>query len=402
MPLFTFKRKNPVYVLMHKDKPVLQGSFDFGHHAFGEDVEIIDPVLLPVGVTHEDGTISLHKLNHWYRWRGIPGYRVGLLQLEERLEIRDPLELLEREYALSVSDTFWRKAQDDPMTWKEVNFFHRSFDQQGFGLAMFSNVGAHAGHDVRHTPNNTTCGYHRKAWFRRNGSLFLLKGGTPFYQQEPVNEWLACRIAHQLGIQAVPYNNEIYENNLVSVCPAMTSEDVDLVTAGDVLNSVHSDARHFQYDDYIRALESNGITDGKERLSDMLVMDYLMMNTDRHNQNLGILVDANSGRWLQCAPVFDTGTGLGCLVDDSEIFEQYHSQSCKLFNARNFSHEILLDYIDLKRYDFNALDGLPRAYGNQLVKYQSTTNISNKRINESYRLFCKRILMIRKAAASIH
>ena len=67
MALFTFKKKNPVYVLMHKDKPVLHGSFDFGRHAFGEDVEIIDPVLLPVGVTHEDGTISLHKLNHWYR-----------------------------------------------------------------------------------------------------------------------------------------------------------------------------------------------------------------------------------------------------------------------------------------------------------------------------------------------
>ncbi|MDD6231039.1 MAG: hypothetical protein PUA95_09975 [Lactimicrobium massiliense] len=401
MPLFTFKRNNPVYVLMHKDKPVLQGSFDFSRHGFGEDVEIIDPVLLPVGVTHEDGTLSLHKLNHWYRWRGIPGYRVGLLQLEERLEIHDPLELLEREYALSVSDTFWRKAADDPITWKEVNFFHRSFDQQGFGLAMFSNVGARAGHNARHTPNNTTCGYHRKAWFKRNGRLFLLKGGTPFYQQEPVNEWLACRIGHQLGIQAVPYNNEIYENNLVSVCPAMTNEDVDLVTAGDVLNSVHSDAKKFQYDDYLKALESHGIKDGKQRLSDMLVMDYLMMNTDRHNQNLGILVDANTGRWLQCAPVFDTGTGLGCLVDDDDIFEQYHSQSCKLFNARNFSHELLLDYIDLKRYDFNALDGLPRAYGNQLVKYQSTTNISNKRINESYRLFCKRILMIRKAAASV-
>ncbi len=181
----------------------------------------------------------------------------------------------------------------------------------------------------------------------------------------------------------------------------MTNEDVDLVTAGDVLNSVHSDAKKFQYDDYIKALESHGIKDARQCISDMLVMDYLMMNTDRHNQNLGILVDANTGRWLQCAPVFDTGTGLGCLVDDNEIFDQYHSESCKLFNARNFSHEILLDYIDLKRYDFNALDGLPRAYGNQLVKYQSTTNISNKRINESYRLFCKRILMIKNAAASV-
>lgn len=394
-----FFRNKPSYILMHKELPVLKGDYSFSKHGFREIREVMNEKHLPIGTTDPEGNLSLSNLNQWIRWRGIPAYRVGLYQLQTRLEIEDPLELLEREYSLSVSDTYWLKEETDDSTWASLNFFHRNFDQSGFGQAMFSLISQKASRTARHTPNNTTCGYHRKAWFHRNGELYLLKGGSPIYQQEPVNEWLASQIARRLGMDAVTYDTELYENNLVSACKAMTDEHTDLVPAKDVIRSAGFSETEFQLPLYMKELKKHGIRNAEKAMNEMMIIDYLLMNSDRHSQNLAILRDADTGEWKQEAPVFDSGTGLGCLVSDDEILQEEHESKCQLFNAKHFSHERLLDLITLKPYDLNNLEGLPREYGEKLLQYQPYTGITNKRINDAYKLFYKRINALKKAGA---
>ena len=113
---------------------------------------------------------------------------------------------------------------------------------------------------------------------------------------------------------------------------------------------------------------------------------------------MGILVDANTNQWVGMAPVFDTGTGLGCLVEDDEILNEKHEKKCQLFNAKHFSHDALLKFIDFKQYDFSSLQKIPQEYGNQLVKYQPLTNISDKRIEDAYTLLYKQIIDLKHAA----
>ena len=384
---------------MHKDIPVFSGEYDFHAHEFLSIHRLYHPEHFPLSIVHE-GKPSLKRLNTWFKWRGIPSYRVGLLQLQARLKIHDPLDLLEREYALSVSDTYWFREESDLTTWKEINFFHRSFNQTDFGMAMFSQIYGNAPSSARHTPNNVTCGYHRKAWFNRNGQLYLLKGGTPFYQQEPIQEWLAYQIALTLGLQDVtPYSTEVYENNIVSVCPAFTDENTDLITGGLVIDAIRPPKEEFHLPYYIQALEEHGISHAREHMEHMLLLDYLMMNSDRHNQNLGILVDADSGKWLNCAPVFDTGTGLGCLEKDEDVLSSLDYANCKLLNARNFDHDQLLQFINVSKYDFTSLEKLPQLFAKKLVQYQSLTNITNRRIESVYTVFYKRIRRLQHYAA---
>ena len=395
---FLFGKKTE-YVLMHKDIPVLKGEYSFGSHSFKSISKILSPAHMPVGAKRSDGSLSINRLNHWFHWRGIPKYRLGLYQLMQRLHVEQPLDLLDKEYALSLSDTYWLKAEDDDATWERKNFFHRDFDQAAFGQAMFSMLGNEAGHSARHTPNNTTCGFHRKAWFRQNGTLILRKGGTPIYQQEPVNEWLASEIGRSLGMDVVPYTTELYENNLVSVCPIMTDEHTDLVPAADILTSLDlNDDFHLPY--YLKALKDKGIRNGEKMINEMMILDYLLMNSDRHSQNFGILIDADTMEWKKAAPVFDTGTGLGCLVKDDEIMEELYKNKCQLFNAKHFSFDLLLEHLSLKNYDLNNLDGLPHLYGEKLLQYQQYTGITNKRIDSAYRLFYKRVLALKKYAAT--
>lgn len=385
---------------MHKDIPVLKGDYSFSSHSFEQGIEILNAEHCPIGsIKEEKKTFSLRRLNHWWRWRGIPGYRVGLIQLEQRLSIRDPLDLLERSHGVSLSDTYWLKREDEDIDWRHVNFFTHSFDQSGFGKAMFSSFGGQADSSARHTPNNTTAGYHRKAWFHRQDGLYLLKGGSPFYQQEPINEWLASEIGSRLNLDSLSYTTEIYENNLVSVCKAMTSDNIDLVPAENVLASLSIEDLSKEPFAYVNALKKHGIEDPLKNISDMYLLDYLLLNSDRHTQNFGILVDAKTNKWLRCAPVFDTGTGLGALYSDEEIIASEHADNARVFNLRNIKHNALISMIDLRRYDFDALDGLPRIYGEKLLQYQSMTGISNRRINDAYKLFYHRIYAIKKAQA---
>lgn len=393
-----FGKKNESYVLMHKDVPVLTAEYSPLQHEFKEVFEVIHEEHLPIGC-RKHGELSLHRLNYWYIRRSIPGYRVSLSTLMQRLEVSHPMDLVEYTHAVSVSDTYWLKKESEDLTWKDVSFFSRSFDEYGFGCAMFATQADVDPLTAKITPNSNTAGFHRKAWFHREDGLYLLKGGYPLYQMEPVNEWLAYTLGKALNLNVLPYETEIYENALVSVCPCMTDENTDLVTAEMILMDADASKDELQLDAYINALTKHGITDAKKKVSEQMLLDYILMNTDRHSQNMGILVDANTNSWIDTTPIFDTGTCLGCLVGDEEILDEVRQHECTLLNRRHFDYDLLLQHIDLNDYSFpKSLLEIPRKYGNMLVKYQSLTGVSDERIENTYTLLYKQLLKIRKLA----
>lgn len=387
--------RNRTYILMHKDIPVLEGNYSPESHQFTEITDILNEKHIPIGVRKND-SVSLKRLNYWYMRRSIPGYRVGLAQFLNKLSVSHPMDLVEFTHAVSVSDTYWLKKENEDVTWDNVNFFHHSFAQNAFAKAMFSSFNEKAEDKARFTPNNNTAGFHRKAWLKREGSLYLLKGGYPFYQMEPVNEWIAGRLAENIGASSLAYETEVYENALVSVCPCFTDENTDLVTAEMILMECEKSENTDDLLVYMNALKKHGISDVSKKISDQMILDYLLMNTDRHAQNMGVCVDANTMEWKDTAPVFDTGTCLASLVKDDEILLPERYEECTLLNERNISFDHLLKYIDLSLYDFSSVLDLPREYGNRLVRYQSITHISDDRIEAAYTLFYKQLLKIRK------
>lgn len=56
----------------------------------------------------------------------------------------------------------------------------------------------------------------------------------------------------------------------------------------------------------------------KEKFWDMFIIDALIGNTDRHNGNWGILVNARSNR-AEFAPIYDCGSCLNPILEDSEM-----------------------------------------------------------------------------------
>ncbi len=63
------------------------------------------------------------------------------------------------------------------------------------------------------------------------------------------------------------------------------------------------------------------ITDNiKEKFGDMFIIDSLIGNTDRHNGNWGLLVNARSNE-AKFSPIYDCGSCLNPMLEDSEIKE---------------------------------------------------------------------------------
>lgn len=389
MDILFWKKKT--YVLMHKNIPVLKGEYDKGSASFTKITEVCHADHVPYSARDENG-VSLKKLNHWFHWRGIPDYRQGLSRLLDRLGAQSQRELLNECHAASVSDHYWIREESDGVRYEDVSFFRHSFDQDGYGRAMFSLGRADVDTSARRTPNNTLAGYQKKAWFRRNGELCLYKGGTLPRQLEPVHEKLACEIGRRLGMDVLPYSTAVYENQIVSVCLNMLDEAHELITAEDVLSTRVPAKDTFALYTYMDILQEHGVPDVNKAMDDLLVLDFLMMNTDRHNQNLGVIVNADTMQWERVAPIFDTGTGLACLKEDSEVEQWPSVYSYRLFNSEKILDNIVSYLVsDLSRYDLRLLRDIPDYYYEILKEHQALTGIRDERIEAQVNLLVGRI-----------
>ena len=182
-----------------------------------------------------------------------------------------------------------------------------------------------------------------------------------------------------------------YEGQLVSVCPNFLNLNIELATASDAIASMQEGLPDTA-DSFLAAMEAHGIPDARASLEEMFLLDYLMMNTDRHGQNAGILVDANTNQWISISPIFDTRTGLGCFTKTSELETLGNQKNYRLFGQKHLSFESLMERIqNWDRYDFSSLDDMKELFRSVLLSYRTTTGISDERIESLCALLQSRI-----------
>lgn len=387
---FNLFKKKKEYIFMHGDIEVLQFEYNNG---FSKITEVMHAEDLPLG-TSKAGRPSLKLLNEWYKERAIPVSRYNTEHLCSVLSIDSIADLYLKDHARSLSDTFWFKEKEETVTWNNV--YNQPFDDQAFFYAQFADKPVPE--SALYTPNNMTSGSSPKAWMKENDSCFLYKGATDLFQISTVNEWLSYEIGKILGIDVMPYRLDVYKDIPVSVSPCMCNNHTDFVNAQQILSFYNSTrAYQLQYNTYISILEKRGIRNAKKKLSDMFVVDYLLMNTNRKPSNMGILIDTSNNSWLNTMPIFDNGDSLACRLQDDELKDCETKSRYQLFNATDIFFDELFPFILFEQYDFSKLKTLPQKYGDELVNLQKYTHISDKRIEFQYTLFYKRILALMKA-----
>lgn len=375
-------------ILMNKNTKVLASEYNPNSKFFDKIYEVYNidyaPYILRSFYKEDDFDNNPFRTNlsDWFKGRGIPSWRDKLDLLLHRLNIDTPTELLDKALGLSLSDQYWIKPYESDITYDDVNFFDHDFDYSEFLEASLSlNSKIIKKEESLRTPNNTTDGMLKKAWIIEDGTRYLLKGGYRNEILQPFNEVLATKICELLGFNHVTYTLDTYKDTVVSKCPCFITKDTELVTAYQIRNDMKRFGTEEDYEEYIKRLEEMGIKDARIQMENMYILDFLIMNEDRHLNNFGIIRDVNTLKWLDVAPIFDNGMALNIPYYDEE--EAIISGHGRLFYEVKPFDEIIKLVKDITRIDITKLENIPKYFDNLLHEYQSITHISDKRI---YRL----------------
>ena len=343
------------HTLMHKDIPVADLTLD---EATGS-IQRIDALLhgahLPVGVSVRHGVADRAALNDWWEDRSIPASRSGVREALEPLGVASPKLLLTRCYGLSLSDHYWIKPADSELTWHDVNFFENSFSED-VGDALFGISPKKEGFDFS-SPDNTTDGFLKKRWKILDGKCCLIKAGSPPFQQQPFHKVIATKIADRLEICHIPYT-VMWENGVpYSVCEDFVTPDTELIPAWRVMQTQKKENQTSVYQHYRNCCDSLGVPNMAHALDQMIVLDYLIANEDRHLNNFGLLRNPDTLEWLGPAPIYDSGSSLGYDKVTAQI-RSGRNITCKPFKRSHQDQLRLVTSFDW--LDLSKLQGIDR------------------------------------------
>lgn len=384
-------------ILMNQNKKVLLAEMDKSN-TFQEIYEYYDinyaPLSLYNAYNHNEDVLV--ALNSWFKGRGIPAWRQNIEKLLERLNVVSPTELLNKAYGLSLSDQYWIKGERQNLKWKDINFFMNDFEYKDYlDISLNYNSRESSTRISLHSPNNTTDGMVKKGWIiDKDNNRVLVKGTYSISGLEPINEWLASRICKRLDLDYCNYTLDILRGQLVSKCKNFLTKDEEIISASDIINLEKND-NVSDYERYVSILESHGIKDVKKKLSDMYIVDYLMLNTDRHMKNYGIIRNVKTLKWERITPIFDTGTSLQS--DVTLPYLDFDNEEYKFFHSHNMTVNELVNYIKLEKYNLTKLDGLKDEYKEVLEKYSDVIELNSKRLEKTVEGFGERIELLKQA-----
>ena len=296
------------YILMHKNILVADIELDEASSAISAIGHIYETPHVPVGISVKKGVIDRSALNEWWRGRAIPASRAGIKNALAELNVSTTQKLLEKCLGLSLSDQYWICPSGSGIQWSQVNFFDNPFSED-MGNILFGQ-GSSSDHMSLMSPDNTSDGWLKKKWKIIDGKRCLIKGGSGATQQEPYNEVLAGKIMERLGIPHVPYTLLTEDEYPYSVCEDFITPQTELISAWYVMQTEKKLNHVSIYQHYLDCCEKLGILGMKEALDRMMVLDYLIANEDRHQNNFGVVRNAETLEYLGAAPIFDSGTSL--------------------------------------------------------------------------------------------
>lgn len=304
------------YELRLFDRTLL--SFRYSEGFVGLETHLVDVDdtawnLMPFGLSVTDEGVF-----EWMQSRALPVNRRFAAELCRAmgLSVNDTAAIYRLGLGLSLNDSYWIVPEGFDGSFDEFNFYENGFSDALSAIA-YCGHGADLEGNPEHglSPDLTTSGNLPKGWrILDDGQRYLFKASTEgFAPGEPISEAVISEFARSIGIDCVRYALGEWKGKECSICPNFATKDVSYVPFAVATGC----------DSFLAAAKfyaSLGTGDF-EKFADMVALDAVVCNNDRHFTNFGILRDSHTGAVLSIAPVFDNGRGLFPNVSEPTIVD---------------------------------------------------------------------------------
>ena len=378
--------------LCNQNTEVVVLEYNRHQECFIDIIQVKNEAFAPLECLKQN-QLDIALVNRWFRGRGIPSFRDNLQQLLSNLNISNPSYLLSKAFGLSLSDQYWLKPDQMEIRWENINFFQNEFDDAVFPKATFDDKPV-IRDSAFFTPDNTSDGMLKKAWIiNSQGTRCLLKGSYRNSQMEPLCEVLASMIADNMNLSHVPYSLVLRNGNMLSSCPCFISKDTELITAWAIMkDNVNSMSAEKLYSAYVEKLEKHHVPDVKDHLAKMVILDYLIVNTDRHMGNFGIIRNVRDLSWVSMAPIFDSGMAM---FSQHEIYQyDFEKPYGTFFTDKHMDFDRILsiatDSCNLN-IPFDKLFSTALSWKSMLEMYHKEIHLPPEQIEALYQGLLKRI-----------
>lgn len=245
---------------------------------------------------------------------------------------------------VSIQDSYWIREDDETADWNGINIRQNKLSDiidlslTGFSPSITTNSIC---------PELTTKGLYRKGWIHINNTLYMLKSDKTNDYVNTRMEVLASDIlsCFKNRLENITYVSDIkYTQSggraFVSICKNFVGEEYSFVEAWEVME--YCRRRNINFREY--CLEK-----WKYLFACIPVLDYIIINTDRHTQNYGFLMNNNTGEIEKIAPLFDFNCALVAdyfKIDASETLSQ-------MFNTAETLKELAYRYLEYTNLEFS-------------------------------------------------
>ena len=323
------------YILKHFDINIIKFKFISTLRA-GTQLEIVEiyeknKTFFPLNLDLENSAIL-----SWIKSRTIPKNRefVYKILLELNLSFDDIEGIVNISKSLSLNDCYWIVQEDFQGNFSDYNLYDNDFNKT-LSLLAYTGYGSVKQQGFISSPEFTTNGILAKAWRKnpqKREGIFLYKSGSKGCAncgKEPYSEFYAYQIAQKMGLDITPYSLGKWKGEVNSICELFSSKAYSFVPIYRLVTEGSWDA--------VLAYYQELGDEFYEALVDMIIFDVIIVNTDRHFGNFGLLVDNKTNKIVKPAPIFDNGLSLfyDAMDDDLERVDEF-AQTKSMKNAGDF------------------------------------------------------------------
>ena len=224
---------------------------------------------------------------------------------------------------------------------------------------------------IAKSPSNNIDGISPKAWTIENNDRILIKRG----KTDVYNEVIVSNILDEFGFNHAKYWFDLYNEKPVCKCKNFTSDEVEFIPASEIAKIYNNKKEDILW--YMNFIDTK-VKEGYNKISNMLLIDFVLGNEDRHWGNFGILRNINTLEFVDTAPIFDNGNALWISgffnpVVKSKTTLGYNYNLKDLINKGYYSSkwEKALDIILTKESKFETKEEIEKQYNGavQNLKY---------------------------------